>query len=270
MKSSDLLIGDLQLTTPPSIYFELQKTFSSQHKSLVDFASIIEKDPALTMRVLKIVNSAYFGLPALIVSIQRAINIIGIQALQNMVLATVVIDKFSSLPGGLQSMHDFWARSVRCALLSKEICSYHNNKDDLEAIFICGLLHDIGQLIFYCKIPELARQIDLLVETSSVDEIKAENMILGFNHYQTGAELAELWRLPEIIIVTISQHNQPGYTGVFSNAAAMVRLANHLCKLDATKVQLGSFCPDIPENDLFEILESVDKQFDSTFKLFCR
>ncbi len=268
LKSSDLLRGDLQLTSPPNIYFELQTTIANPNKSIADVAFIIEHDPALAIRMLKIVNSAFFGLPAPIASIQRAITIVGVKALQNLVLATVVIDKFSSLPGGLLSMHDFWARSVRCALLSKEIYSYRNKKNDLETIFLCGLLHDIGQLVFYRRIPELARQIGLLVEASNADEIKAENMILGFNHYQTGAELAQLWRLPEIIIETISQHNQPNYTGTFADAASIVRSANYLCKLDAENIHPDSFCNEIPENDLSDILERAHNQFDVIFKLF--
>lgn len=270
LKSSDLFIDSLQLASPPNIYFVLKKTIENQYKSLEDVAFIIENDPALAMRILKVVNSAFFGLPMPIASIQHAINFIGIQTLQNMVLATVVIDKFSSLPGGLHSMQDFWARSVRCALLSKEICIYRNNKDDLEVIFICGLLHDIGQLVFYCKIPDLARQIDLLIENSNLDEIKAENNILGFNHYETGSELAQLWRLPEIIIETIRQHNNPSYAGAFADAASIVRSANYLCKIDAQNVQSCSFCSDIPENELCKILERTDKQFDVIFKLFYR
>jgi HD-like signal output (HDOD) protein len=268
LKISDLFRGDLQLTSPPNIYFELQQTIANPNKSITDVGFIIEQDPALSIRMLKIVNSAFFGLPTPIASIKRAIAIIGVQELQNLVLATVIIDKFSSLPGGLLSMHDFWARSLRCALISKEICIYGNNKDNLDSMFICGLLHDIGQLVFYRRIPIIARQIGLLVESSGVDEIQAENNILGFNHYQTGAELARLWKLPEIIIETIGQHNQPDYTSVFADAASTISAANYLCKMDAENAQPNSFCNDIPANDLSDIIDKAYNQFEAIFKLF--
>jgi putative nucleotidyltransferase with HDIG domain len=265
---SDLFKGDLQLTSPPNIYFELQKTAANPNKSIKDIGFIIEQDPALSIRLLKIVNSAFFGHPAQIASIERAITIIGVQALQNLVLATVVIDKFTSMPGGLLSMDDFWGQSLRCALISKELCIYRNNKGDLDSMFICGLLHDIGQLVFYRRIPELARQIGLLVESSGINEIQAENNILGFNHYQTGVELARIWRLPEIIIETISQHNHPEYTGVYADAASIIRTANYLCKTDSDDINPNSFCNHIPAADLTSIIDKAHEQFEAIFKLF--
>ncbi len=268
LKISDLFRGDLQLTSPPNIYFELQKTVANPNKSIADIGFIIEQDPALSIRTLKIVNSVFFGFPAQIASIKRAITIIGVQELLNLVLATVVMDKFSSMPGGLLSMQDFWARSLRCALISKELCIYRNNKYDLDSIFICGLLHDIGQLVFYRRIPELARQIGLLVKASGINEVQAENNMLGFDHYQTGAELARLWRLPEIIIETINQHNRPDYTGVFADAASIIRTANYLCKMDTENIPPNSFCNHIPADDLSNIIDKALDQFETIFKLF--
>ncbi len=265
---SDLFKGDLQLTSPPSIYFELQKTIENPDKSISDVGFIIEQDQALSIRMLKIVNSAFFGLPQPIASIKRAISIIGVQSLQHLVLATVVIDKFSSMPGGLPSIHDFWARSLRCALISKELCLYRNSKFDFEEIFICGLLHDIGQLVFYRRIPELARQIGLLVEASSLDEVDTENNILGFNHYQAGTELAKLWKLPEIIIATISQHNNPDHTSQFAGAASIIATANYLCKMDLDNSYSNSICNDIPQNVLTGIVEEAENQFEAVFSLF--
>ena len=268
LKISDLFRGDLQLTSPPNIYLELQKTVEDPDKSITDIGFIIEQDPALAIRLLKIVNSVFFGHPAQITSIERAITIIGVKKLQNLVLATVVIDKFSSMPSGLLSMQDFWARSLYSALISKELCIYGNNKDDLDSMFTCGLLHDIGQLVFYRKIPVIARQIGLLVESSGVDEIQAENNLLGFNHYQTGAELARLWNLPEIIIETIGQHNHRDYTGVFADAASTIRTANYLCKMDMENPHPNSFCNDIPVDDLSNIIDKAHNQFEAIFKLF--
>lgn len=268
LEISDLLRGDLQLTSPPNIYFEIQKTVANPNKSITDIGYIIEQDPALSIRLLKIVNSAFFGLPRQISSIKHTITIIGVRELQNLILATVIIDKFSSLPGRLLSMKDFWARSLRCALISKELCIYRNNKNDLDSMFICGLLHDIGQLVFYCRIPELARQIGLLVESGSVDEIEAEEDILGFNHYQTGAELVRLWGLPEIIAETIHQHTEPDYTGVFADAASIIRTANYLCRIDEYSTHLNISCNNIPADDLSDIFDKVHSQFEAIFKFF--
>ena len=268
LKISDLLQGDLQLTSPPNIYFEMQKVVEDPNKSITDIGYIIEQDPTLSIRLLKIVNSAFFGLPGQISSIKHAITIIGVRELQNLTLATIIIDKFTALPGGLLSMQDFWARSLRCALISKELCIYRNNKSDLDSMFICGLLHDIGQLVFYRKIPELARQIGLLAESGKVDEIQVETSILGFNHYQTGAELVRLWRLPEIIVETIGQHTEPDYTSVFADATSIIRTAHYLCRMNNDNTYLNTFGSNIPVNDLNEILDKVHNQFEAIFNIF--
>ena len=110
---ADLLKGDLQLTSPPGIYFELKKAVEDPHKSMSDVAFILEKDAALALKLLKIVNSAFYGFPSSITSVNRAVTIIGSQELQNLVLGAVVIERFSSLPGDIISMHDFWARSLK-------------------------------------------------------------------------------------------------------------------------------------------------------------
>lgn len=261
---ADLLQGDSILTSPPNIYFELQKVIDDPLKSLTDAGRIIENDPALSMRLLKMVNSAFFGFSGEVTTINRAITLVGIKELQNLVLATVVIDKFSSMPGGLLSMHDFWASSLLCALFSKELCRYKNNTCDLDVMFVCGLLHDIGQLVFYRKIPVLAREVGLLVETTDINEIQAEIKIIGFDHYQTGAELARLWKLPDIIITSMAEHNNFEYNGVFAESAAIVRAASQLVR---EPVEDG-LLDDISGTDLSLIIDKVRDQFEQVFKIF--
>jgi len=260
----DLLSGDTQLTSPPNIYFELQKVIDDATKSLADAGAIIEKDPALTMRLLKIVNSAFFGLPSQVSTINQAITLIGFKELQNLALATVIIDKFSSMPGGLISMHDFWAQSLRCALLSKELCRHKKNQLNLDALFICGLLHEIGQLVFYRRIPVLAREVGLLVKATGIDQTVAETNIIGFDHYLLGAELARLWNLPEIIAATIGEHNHPSYQGTFAEAATIVRTASQVGKLDIQ----DDLMDNISADDLSRIIDLIDDQFDAIFKTF--
>nr|WP_305907751.1 HDOD domain-containing protein [Methylomarinum sp. Ch1-1]MDP4520529.1 HDOD domain-containing protein [Methylomarinum sp. Ch1-1] len=149
---SDLLKGDLQLASPPAIYFELKKVIEDPHKSMTDAAFVIEKDAALALKLLKIVNSAFYGFPSRISSVNRAVTIIGLQELQNLILGAVIIERFSDLPGDIISMHDFWARSLKCALISRELDDYLG-REYCDAVFLCGLLHDIGQLVFFAAFP---------------------------------------------------------------------------------------------------------------------
>lgn len=266
---SDLFKGDLQLSSPPAIYFQLKKVIDDPSKTMADAGNVIDKDPGLTIRLLKLVNSAFFGFPSQISTISRAISIIGTQELQNLVLGTLIIEKFSNVPAGSISLNDYWAQSVRTALAAKEISKRTQSAEKLETIFICGLLHEIGKLVLYRRIPELAREISLLIESSDETDSALERRLLGFDHYQVGSELSRLWKLPEVITESIAQHNAIYNTGPFSETAAIVRLAAKLSKMeleDSIDKELDHF--NISQSLLVEIMNSVHDQFEEIFAIF--
>lgn len=238
---TDLFRGDLHLSSPPSVYFSLQKLIEDPSKSLAEAAFIIEKDASLSLKLLKIVNSAFYGFPSKVTSINQAISLIGTQELQNITLSTIVIEKFSDLPGGLMSMHDFWKRSLHCALIAQGIDRFLG-KRFAQSVFICGILHNIGQLVFFRRLPELSREINLMLEAQeyilSRDEVKIEQSILGFDHYQTGAVLTQLWKLPEIITQSIRLHASLDTTGNYQEISAIIRLADYYSKLDSDNDEL--------------------------------
>lgn len=265
---SDLFKGDLQLTSPPAVFFQLKKVVDDPNKSNIEAGEVIEKDPALTMRLLKLVNSAYFGFPSRISTISHAISMIGVQELQNLVLGTLIIEKFSALPGGMLSMHDFWAMSVRSALTAKALARHRPAGEQRESLFICGLVHDIGRLVVYKKVPDLAREAGLLVETANIDEVVAERRVIGFDHYQTGAELARLWHLPEVIIETMAQHAHPEYAGPHKKAADIVRTANLLSKMEFSSALIDLEATGLSPDDLSQLIDDVHDQFEEIFAIF--
>lgn len=268
---SDLFKGDLQLGSPPNIYFELQKVIENPSKTIVDTAFVIEKDAALAIKLLKIVNSAFYGFPSKIASIDRAINLIGTKELQNIVLSTVVMDRFSDLPSDLISMHDFWARNLRCALISQGI-DHHLGKQYSESIFICGILHNIGQLVFFSKIPELAKDVALALNSeenpTAVSEIELEKNIIGFDHFETGATLSKLWKLPDVIIESIRLHPFPDSTEDYYKLASILRLADCYSKLDDIFSETAINDLGIPASDICNIIEQAHDKFEEIFMVF--
>ncbi len=268
---SDLLKGDLQLTSPPGVYFELKKAVDDPNSSMADAAFIIEKDAALALRLMKIVNSAYYGFPSKIKSVERAMTVIGTIELQNLVLSTVIIERFSNLPGNLLSMHDFWARSLKCALISRELDAYLGGRYR-DASFLCGLFHDIGQLVFLRRIPELAREVEMLRQARDdfrfEDESVLEVDVIGFNHFEAGAVLCRLWNLPELIVESIRLHNFPDHTGQHYVIAAIARLANYYCKLDFGHDGVIANSLGISSVEMALILEKSLDQFAEIFGLF--
>ncbi len=268
---NDLLKGDLQLTSPPAIYFELKKIVEDPSKSMADAAFVIEKDAAVALKLMKIVNSAYYGFPSRIASVERAVTIIGTAELQNLVLGAVIIERFSNLPGNIMTMHDFWAKSLKCALISRELDAYLGGQYR-DSVFLCGLFHDIGQLVFFRRIPELAREVELIRQSRQNlefdDEILIEEDIIGFNHFQAGAVLCRLWNLPEVIVESIRLHNYPDNTDQNYMIAAIARLANYHCKLEFNHDGVIANSLGISAPEMAVILEKAFDQFADLFNLF--
>lgn len=269
----DLFKGDLQLTAPPTIYLELQKIIGDPNKSLNDAAFIIEKDAALAIRLLKIVNSAFYGFPSKISSIDRAINLIGIKELQSIILSTTAIEKFSNLPGELISMRAFWAKNIRCALIAQKI-DHYLAKEYSDSIFICGILHNIGQLVFFRRIPELARETSLMVQAhehpTDLDEIQCEIDVIGFDRFQTGAELCKLWKLPGLISESIRLHAFPNNRETYHKLASIIRIANaySTSTTDYNNSDTAINSLGFTAFEMSEIIEKTNEEFEEIFNVF--
>lgn len=269
----DLFQGDFQLASPPESYFKLQNVINDPTKVIDDVAYIIEKDAALALRLLKIVNSAFYGFPSKITSVNRAINLIGTKDLQSLVLSTTVMDRFSDLPGDLISMRDYWTKNLYCALVSRGIDHYFDNHY-VDSIFICGLLHNIGQLVILSRIPELARKASFLLaaQESPTDagDISIQQQTFGFDHYQVGAELVKQWKLPQIISDSIRLHPFPANTEKNHAIASIVRLASSYspCSNDIEYNDNHSNNLNIGEANLNAILETASDEFEEIFSIF--
>jgi len=268
---ADLLTGEVQLASPPALYFELCKAADDPTKSSEKLGNIIGKDPNLCTRLLKIVNSAFFAFPSQIRTISRAITLIGIDELQTLLLSTLIIDKFSALPGGMPCMRDYWRNCLNCALLARLIGGHLHNSEGKEALFVCGLLHEIGQLLFYLRIPQLARDMALQAEAGNIEVTQAERKLLGFDHYQAGAVLARLWRLPELIAATIANHHDPLMAKSHPQESAIVRLAWQL----GIQSDMASPCSaqghllKIPQPVLQSMVQQAGEELEEIVQLFC-
>lgn len=266
-----MLRGDLQLASPPNIYFALKSIIDDPNKSPKDAAFVIEDDAALATKLLKIVNSAFFGFPSQIASIAKAITLIGTRELQNLVLAAVIIERFSDLPGQTFSIHDFWARNLRCALLSREFDAELGRKY-ADSAFLCGLIHNIGQLLFYRRIPVLAREVDLMlqskIQADAMDEVLIEQRVIGFDHFQAGAELCRLWKLPEVIVETIRLQAFPDHIGPYSDIAAIVRSANYFARIDQSYDATIANGLGLSAEQISFIVDKTNDEFEVIFKVF--
>ena len=269
------------LVSLPGVFIRINEMIESQDSTALDFAKVISQDPGLTARLLRIANSPFYGLSKEVDSVPRAITIIGIQRLRDLVLATSAVETFDGIPNELITMEDFWSHSLYCGLLSKHLAELADIKES-DSLFIGGLLHDIGQLIMFRELPGESLQV-LLSERDRVSEpdmVKTETEIFGFDHAHLGGALVAHWQLPPVFVEPISLHHQPELATQFPKHTAIVHIANTLAVLaelntinieetDAPPIHPGSWekigvSPEV----ISSITSAVRKEFESLRSLF--
>lgn len=230
MHTAQTLVKEsVELISLPDVYVRLRTVISSPNSSMSDVAQVIVHDPAITARLLKLVNSPFFGLVAKVDTITHAINMLGNQQVHDLVLATVVVDSFSGFTNDYYNLYDFWFNSVYCAVTAR-LVAYHCGDLDTERPFVAGLLHDIGHLAIYQNIPQESRAAEALAAEKNIDIYQAEREVLGFDYGQVGAELMSDWNLPVSLQETTEFHIEPEKATDFELETAIVHIASAITR----------------------------------------
>jgi HD-like signal output (HDOD) protein len=206
----------------PEVLDRINKVANHPHSSLADVAAVIADDVGLTVRLLRLVNSAFYGFPARIQNITHACIIVGTHQIRQLAMATSVMEVFSSLDPDTLDMEDFWRHSVGCAMLSRAL-AIRLGESDLERFFIAGLLHDIGRLVLLMAAPDEAAAILAAAREPgdrSVQQIEMDQ--LGFSHAQLGGALLTAWNLPPSLIQPVRFHHTPTRCPMYPREAAIV------------------------------------------------
>jgi putative nucleotidyltransferase with HDIG domain len=222
----DDILGDL-IPSPPFIYKKLQEVLNDSNSSFKDITKVIDVDPGLTIRLLKIVNSPFYGLSSSVDSITHAINILGTEQLVDLVLATEVMNKFKGIPKKMIDMDAFWKHSIACGLVSKMIAREMEESNPAR-YYVAGILHDIGSLVLYKEVPTTAREC--LAQSTYLGKhlFQTETEMLGFNHADIGKELLNKWNLHERLVEAVGYHHNPMEAKVYPRFATIVHTADIL------------------------------------------
>ncbi|WP_230874574.1 HDOD domain-containing protein [Methylomonas sp. LL1] len=215
------------LFSMPDIYFQLNEMIRDPRFSMVDMGGVISRDPALSARLLRLVNSSFYGFQSKIDSISRAIAVVGVDDLYNLVVATCVVDRFAKIPSGLVDMTAFWMRSVHCAVVMK-LLAKSSAVLNAERLFLAGLLHDIGSLVLYQVMPEQALRVLVTIDHDRRLLPRFEQQIIGFTHADVGRELLKAWGLPESLYEVIGCYRNPDSALVYKLDAYLLSLASRL------------------------------------------
>jgi len=236
------LVSDVSdLVSLPEVCLRVNEMIEDPKSTAEGVGKVISQDPALTARLLKIANSPFYGFSTEIATVSKAVAVLGTKQIRDLVLATSVSKAFDGISNELVTMQNFWKHSIFCGLCAR-IVAFESRKARGESVFIAGLLHDIGQLIIFSKLPDLAKEV-LMLSVEGPEELSlnmAEQQVLGFDHTQVGAELMRHWKLPLSIQECVEFHHDPSKAKNFPVEAAIIHLANSLaCMAELETIDEG-------------------------------
>ena len=194
-----------------------------------DFVEVIKYDAGITAKVLSVCNSAFYGLPRHVTSLQEAMVYLGIGSLVNFVLAGCLAD-YCRDPNegyGLDS-GELWRHSVGCAIAAQKIAERCLG-DKSSTAFTAGLLHDFGKMVLNTFVAEDFQAILCLVEKYGMTFLDAEQKVVGWTHAECGAQIAEAWSLPPELICAIRHHHNPLASEDHRKLVAAVHIGDILC-----------------------------------------
>lgn len=273
----ELVSGTIEIASLPEIFLKVNEMIDSPRHSAADIGRVISHDTAFSARLLKIANSVFYGFPSQIDTISRAITVIGTRELRDLILATSVMRVFKGLPNDLVTMEDFWRHSICCGLAARSLAA-QRGEQLVERFFVAGLLHDIGSLLVYRKIPELAREALLRAQYNNVPLYRAEQDVMGFDHAAVGVEILRKWKLPEHLQESTEFHHSPGMAQRFPRDTAII----HIADVVADALQFGNSgdpvvapmdpqawqLADLSDDTISTVISEVENQFSSALELF--
>jgi len=225
------------LVSPPDICIRVAELIQSPETSAGEIGEVIIRDPSLTARLLRLVNSPFYSLRGEVDTVSRAIAVIGPQELYSLVLTVSAVKSFSNVPNSQVNMDTFWRHSVYTGLIARGF-GKHCNVLHPERLFVAGLLHDIGCLVLYKKMQDASR--DLLMSAGGDEEVfyQAEQQELGYTHADVGELLLETWSLPTTLCSAVRWHHEPCQVEEGRIEAAVLYVANIL----ANRSMIGGYC----------------------------
>lgn len=255
------------LPTPPIVFHQIQKVINDPNVSAEQIASILSEDPAMSAKVLRLTNSAFYGLSREVESVKHAVVIIGLEAIKNLVLSASVLDMFKGKNIDTDFQEKFWRHSLATAFAGRIVAKKFRNKimADPDASFSAGLLHDIGKIIISCFLENEFAQFKEMRETdNSRADHEIEKDLFEFNHADIGGFLTENWKIPDKLTEAIANHHNITEVNPDQAFTIIVSTANWLAKKtfyeNDERFKVGELHPEIVTfldiND--EVVESLE------------
>ena len=234
------LVEEVQhLFSLPDVALRLNELVSNPDTPNKQIVDVLQLDAGLAATVLRLANSAWYGLPSKVDTLSRAVTLIGHGALRDLVLAAAFIKRFQGIPGEFVNMKTFWDNSVACGVVARNLsrrCKLHES----EQMFLAGLLHKIGRLVFFVARPREYREVLAQAEdTSEPSLIAAERAMFGFCYAELGGELLKRWQLPPLLQAVVAHQLHSGLTTDYPRERAILQVAADMAHFLSPDIRVG-------------------------------
>ena len=259
------------LPTLPQVVERVMTLVEDPDTTSAQLADVISTDQALMTKVLKVVNSAYYGMPRRIATLRQATVILGFNTVKNLVLSASIFDSFGR--GNQNEGFDrvkFWEHSIGAGTAAK-VLAQRIGLGQPEELFVAGLVHDIGKVVIDDLLHDEFLQILQIVRHKKCRILEAEKEVLGVGHPEVGRVLAEKWNLPPFLTEGIAFHHTPKLALSHKKYVAIVHLADAIARLENLGCGGDSQTPiidpeswtrlEIPESELGELILKIREEF---------
>ncbi|WP_447969870.1 HDOD domain-containing protein [Nitrospira sp. M1] len=200
----------ISIPTLPSLYAELVHTLEDPEATLEHISTIVEKDMGMTAKILKLVNSAFFGLPRQVSSPSQAISYLGIETLKTLVLTVQVFEELTPKATTCFSGESLWEHSIQTGEYARKIAQTEGVEDSvISDTLAAGMLHDVGVLLLATQLPDCFAEAIELSNTQQISLHEAETQIMSASHAELGGYLLGLWGLRHPVVEAVAFHHRP-------------------------------------------------------------
>ncbi|GAB1431390.1 ATP-binding protein [Spirochaetota bacterium] len=270
IESLSILTNELvrQITSLPHFpenILTIQRLIADPKSEMMEIATNISTDPAMTADLLKLVNSAQFMLPRRVDNIVDAVKLVGLRGIKNL-LFSYGSQKILSNEKGMDQKA-LWDHSYRCAYYAYNIAKNFKpgNRTLQDDAYVGGMLHDMGKIVFSSVHPDLLTHIKAFCDAKGIERTTFEDLAGGMNHSEIGARVAEKWNFPESLVAAIRFHHEPGLmTTDYKDVVFTVYLANMFCHYEIGEISFSQ----IEKLVLNDFGFNNDKQFGKIVEQF--
>jgi HD-like signal output (HDOD) protein len=223
------------------------------NSSAKDILAVIQLDPVVAAKVMKLINSAYYGMPNK-VSLKQAVVLLGINTIKNLALSSAIVNQMGKNQIAIKSFdqHQFWEHSLGTAIASRMICKkIGTDPTEVDEFFVSGLIHDLGKVVLALSVPMLYSRALKYAEENDLDGSAAESEKIGIDHSEVGSMLGQKWSLNEFLVDSILNHHHP--TPESGKLTWVVHVANYFVSVHGF-ANTGEYAPATLDPDSFERL----------------